>query len=153
MNPIPNNSPDPLQAVIDRTLRSLPDRQAPSSLETRVLAEIARREALPWWRCSWNKWPRPAQIVFLVASAALAAFAVTRGVAFMSGAEQALAGKVSGVYELLRTAVVACRDAFNTTFGPVPIEWQYAALAVVATGYLALTGLGVAAYRIFNPQR
>ena len=153
MKPVSNNSPDLLEAAIDRTLRSLPDRHAPSSLETRVLTEIARREALPWWRYSWNKWPRPAQIVFLVASASLTAFAVTRGVAFMSGAEQALAGKVSGVYELLCTALVACRDAFNTTVGSVPLEWQYAALAVVATGYLALTGLGVAAYRLFNPQR
>jgi hypothetical protein len=49
MSPNPENNERKLERLIHETLRELPARQAPSSLENRVLAELARRTALPWW--------------------------------------------------------------------------------------------------------
>lgn len=43
-----NLSPQDLEKLIHQTLRALPDRKAPRSLEHRVLAAIAARQALPW---------------------------------------------------------------------------------------------------------
>ena len=60
-------------------LRNLPDRKAPAGLEARVLAEISRRAALPWWRKSFAHWPVAVRLGFLILSARVAAVAVGAG--------------------------------------------------------------------------
>ena len=54
-----------LENFIHQTLRSLPDRPAPRSLESRVLAAIEARAALPWWKQSFAQWPVAARFVWL----------------------------------------------------------------------------------------
>ncbi len=44
MNPTPDNE-EKMERLIHRTLRDLPPRRAPNSLERRVLAELDRRAA------------------------------------------------------------------------------------------------------------
>jgi hypothetical protein len=61
-----SSSPDPLENVVHQALRSLPECVAAPSLEIRVLAEIARRQRLPWWRHSWAQWPLSVRGAFLV---------------------------------------------------------------------------------------
>ena len=56
MNP---NYEKQLEAGIDRTLKSLPELQAPETLSARVMAAVARRTRLPWYRQSWELWPAP----------------------------------------------------------------------------------------------
>ena len=56
----PRMNPDELERFIHQTLRALPDRKAPGTLEARVLAEVERRAAIPWWHKSWSYWPQPA---------------------------------------------------------------------------------------------
>jgi len=46
---------------VDAELRALPLVRAPAALQARVLAELARRQALPWWRQSFRDWPMAAQ--------------------------------------------------------------------------------------------
>jgi len=64
---------DSLEREVSRALREVPLRRAPPSLESRVLAEIGRRAALPWWRRSFARWPRPARAGFTVTCGALVA--------------------------------------------------------------------------------
>src|SRR5688572_3554534 len=88
MNPSPK--PDPkLERLIHQTLRDLPPRPAPRSLEERVFAELARRAALPWWKKSFAHWPMPARAVLLVACIGTAKLAVMAGVWAMAGFDAA----------------------------------------------------------------
>src|ERR1700686_3573047 len=70
---------DPLERLLDRTLRELPLRRAPPTLEARVCSELKRRAARAWWRRSFAHWPVPARAAFL------AICAVLIGLAFLGG--------------------------------------------------------------------
>ena len=51
---------------LDAELSALPLVPAPESLQRRVLAELALRQAQPWWRKSFHCWPFAAQWGFVV---------------------------------------------------------------------------------------
>ena len=59
-----------LEKFIDRLCREQPALNAPSTLSARVLAEIERRAALPWWRRSFTHWPVPVRAAFVAAGGA-----------------------------------------------------------------------------------
>jgi hypothetical protein len=64
---------DHLETLVGRVLKETPVRRAPSSLESRVLREIGRRAALPWWRRSFSRWPRIARAGFTLVCGSVAA--------------------------------------------------------------------------------
>lgn len=147
-------SPQDLEKLIHQTLRALPDREAPRSLEHRVLAAIAARQALPWWRQSFTHWPVAARNAFLVVSAVLAA-AVLAGYFRATGEVQAtslLAGPLAA-WARLQAATGAIGDLGGAIWRSIPSLWIYGAVAFVATMYAAFLGLGAAAYRTFFAQR
>lgn len=150
MTPSPDHN-EKLERLIQQAVRGLPPRRAPQSLERRVLAEIERRAALPWWRQSFVHWPIAARAVFLVLCVGIVKL-------FIMGTIWALAGFDS----------VQFQNAFATRFGwmesgialgssiagffevvirNIPPFWLYGGLAFFATLYAALFGLGAAAYR------
>ena len=96
-----NPNPDKLEKLIHETLRDLPARRAPRSLETRVMAEISRRQALPWWHRSWAYWPAGIRWTFLVLSAAVAAVIIFGSVNLLQGA-----GEDKAAYALAATRAV-----------------------------------------------
>jgi hypothetical protein len=154
---MPLNDPRNLENFVQRALASLPDRRAPLTLEARVLAEIERRAALPWWRRSFAHWPAAARGAFLVVSAAAAAvlIAVTMAVARNAGAAEA-AGEVARRFAWLgvaRETFATLVDDGTTIFSTVPSLWVYGALAVIGGGYVTLIGAGAAAYRTFFVRR
>jgi hypothetical protein len=108
--------------LLDRVLRELPLRRAPHTLEARVLGELERRAARPWWCRSFTHWPNIARLGFLVICA-VPALAIT-------GA----AGNIAA-----------------TLVGIVP-AWIYLGLAAAAFLYACLFGLGAAAYRLLYLQ-
>jgi len=55
--PIDGSGRDPLEKSVNHLLRQLPERRAPASLTPRILAEIARRSHLVWYRRPWTDWP------------------------------------------------------------------------------------------------
>lgn len=151
---MPKPSPQDLEKLIHQTLRSLPDREAPRSLEHRVLAAIAARQALPWWRQSFTHWPVAARSVFLVASAVFAA-AVLAGFFRATGEVQAtslLAGPLEA-WARVQAFAAAISDLGGVVWRSIPSLWIYGALAFAATMYAAFFGLGAAAYRTFFAQR
>ncbi|MBC7367962.1 MAG: hypothetical protein H7343_14310 [Undibacterium sp.] len=156
MNPSPENPRDPLEVLIDRTLRTQPLRRAPRSLEGRVFAELARRAALPWWRKSYAYWPAPMRAAFFVLSA-VAAAALVAGLYFLShGASRELASEVAGRFGWLSFAqeifsAVASRAL--AVWHAIPPLWLYGGAAVLATAYATLLGVGAAAYRAFFAPR
>ena len=153
-------SPDPkeaLERVIHRTLRELPLRQAPVSLEQRVLAEIARRVALPWWHKSFAHWPVPARALFIVVLAAVVKLVLVGAVWIMAGFDvgqfrEAFATQLTWV-ESGMVVVDALRDFCDIIARNLPMPWIYAGLAFIAVMYSALFGLGAAAYRTLYARR
>jgi hypothetical protein len=138
-----------LEQLLDRTLRELPLRPAPPSLEARVFAELRRRAALPWWRRSFAYWPLFARAGFVATCMALV------GLAFLQGAwavARLTALSPSGAPSMFwaRQALAALAGAAKLAaliVGAVPPAWLYAGIAVSAALYAALFGLGAAAYR------
>lgn len=152
-----NPNPDPLERSIDQALKSLPSRRAPSSLEARVLAEISRREALPWWHRSWSYWPNAVRWAFLAASAGLAAAMVAGAFRlFHSGSAQIVEGAVAervGWLQALKTVFSACTHVGTELVGLLPAPWLYGCIGGIVVTYALLIGVGATAYRtLWQPR-
>ena len=142
-----------LERLIHKTLRDLPPRRAPRSLESRVLAAIAREVALPWWQKGFVHWPVAARVAFFVLSTVLIAggLQVTAGVnvpAIIGGVAQQFVW-----IDTISTLASATADFCNAVFRSIPPVWLYGGLAFVAMMYAALFGLGAAAYRTLYARR
>jgi hypothetical protein len=141
-----NEPHDPLERLLDRTLRELPPRRAPSTLESRVFAELERRASLPWWRRSFAHWPRMARAGFLLICAGSAGLAV-------AGAAAA-AADVRSLYwaREIGSLMASGGNLVALLAGIAPPLWFYEGIAVCAVLYAALFGLGAALYRTLYLQ-
>jgi hypothetical protein len=146
-----------LEDFIHRSLRSLPDRPAPRSLESRVLAAIEARAALPWWRKSFAQWPVAARILFILLSAGIVKLALMATV-WASGGFQAselvstFSTQLSWI-EAIRGAVRGTVDSFSIVLRSIPPVWLYGTVAVIAGVYASLFSLGATAYRALYSNR
>jgi len=151
------NDPEKLEASIHRLLRSIPDRRAPASLEARVLGELSRRAALPWWQKSYAYWPSAVRAAFFVGSA-LAAALIVSGlfVLVRSSGATALAGGVAERFSwlvLARELFAAANDRLRVLIGAIPSLWIYGAVGTVAVCYATLAAIGAATYRTLTFAR
>lgn len=131
-----------LERFIDQALRQQPALRAPASLQSRVLAELARRAALPWWRCSFSHWPLAAKGIFVAACGALIKLAFS-GTGWVLGAASAPAASVRSTAEVASSLGNVTRLIFES----IPSYWIYLGAGFAAVLYLALFGLGATAYR------
>ncbi|HEY3849609.1 MAG TPA: hypothetical protein VGL87_01465 [Steroidobacteraceae bacterium] len=145
---------DPLETLVRRALQEAPLRRAPPSLEPRVLRELGRRAALPWWRHSFARWPRLARAGFTVTCGSVVAAVLAATWPWASGGASAGAGAWAGGSPLrlpwarsALTLVEVARELDAALVRVVPLEWLYGALAAGVILYAALFGLGAAAYR------
>ena len=155
MNPLPDPN-QKLEQWVHKTLRELPPRRAPRSLELRVLAELERRMALPWWRKSFGHWPMVARAAFVLLCVGLVRVALMAGAWMMDGFDpasfraafaQPLAWMESGI------AVVNAVSGFcDIMLRNIPSLWIYGGLVFFAAMYAALFGLGAAAYKALHAQ-
>lgn len=144
-----------LEQFIHRTLRSLPERRAPRTLEQRVFAALEARGALPWWRKSYANWPAPMRLAFLFVSA-LAATLIVGAMLFGHTETLRLTAGLAQQFAWVTTLRSIAKDiggAFVTALGALPALWLYTALAAIAVGYVSLLGMGAAAYRVFFARR
>jgi hypothetical protein len=150
MNPSPENHEQRLEQLMRKTLQGLPSRRAPGSLEERVLAELARRAALPWWRKSYIDWPLPARCAFLLVSGGVAKLAIMAVVWVMLGFETApLLERFRALADLGDSIIEFCQAVLHS----IPPFWIYGGLAVIALMYATLVGVGAFAYRTFHTRR
>jgi hypothetical protein len=152
MNP---NDEKNLEAFIHRTLRALPERQAPATLEHRVLDALAARKTQPWWSRSFSRWPVPARLGFGAVSLSLVAALLVSGSFGSVGVSNILANLKSdlsparAVFHALSSLVVLCGDLFAR----IPSLYLYGGIAAIALFYVALFGIGTTAYRTFFAKR
>ena len=145
------DSEQKLERALSEALRGLPLRRAPSTLELRVVDELERRAALPWWRVSFSHWPAAPRVAFVIVCIALVAATFLGGVfAFVGGRSfnEAAALVLSWVQPFL--AVMSSAGGVATLLVRViPPLWLYGGMALGIMLYLALFGLGAAAYRLY----
>jgi hypothetical protein len=156
----PNMNPedsDRLETSIQRVLRNLPDRKAPAGLEARVLAEIGRRAALPWWRKSFAHWPSAVRAGFFVGSG-LAAAALVAGIVVLGRSPGA--HEVAGAISAARACFVITRDLFaaagakaQSFLAGLPTLLLYGGAATIALCYAAVAAAGAATYRALSAGR
>jgi hypothetical protein len=123
----PDDSQHKLEQLIHRSLRELPLRKAPHTLEMRVLAEIERRSALAPSRFNFMSWPIVGRVAFILVCIATAKLLL---VATSWGA--------SRLIEALRF---------------IPLHWVMGVLVFAAVLYAALFALGAVAYRTLSTER
>lgn len=162
MKPQPSEAMNPqdqqkLERLVSQAVRNLPPRRAPSSLEMRVQAEIARRAALPWWRKSFVYWPLPARAVFVVVAAAFIKVALMVGVWISAGFDTtrfkaAFTPELQWAHAVTALVNVA-GDFVHAVINSIPPLWLYGGAAIIAGFYIALFGLGAAAYRTLYSSR
>ena len=146
-----NPPPGKLEKAIHETLRSLPLRKAPSGLEARVLAEIARRDALPWWYRSWTYWPTTVRWVFLAVSAGVCATMIIGCVALLHSTSLGIFGPVlvqaTQTWSGMATAFRATLGVGGELFGMIPHLWLYGGVAAITLLYATVFLVGATAYR------
>jgi hypothetical protein len=145
---------DALAGALGRVLHELPPRRAPPTLEARVLGELARRAALPWWRRTFSHWPLLARTVFLVICAALVRLALLEGTAAVAGVRSLHDSGVLSPPWTHDVSVLAATAGYLFTLSvrAVPPAWAYAGVAAGAMLYAVLFGLAAVMYRTLYLQ-
>jgi hypothetical protein len=136
-----------IERAIDQALGELPLRKAPAALEARVLAELSRRIALPWWRCSFAAWPQIARIGFVLVSIALVGLALVGGVWAVENLGSPALGALSTPAARHLLALLTVAGQLASLGHIVPAHWLYEGLAASVLLYALLFGLGITAYR------
>jgi hypothetical protein len=136
------DSKQKLERFIDQALRQQVPLRAPAGLQARVLFELARRAALPWWRMSFAHWPLAARAGFIVACGALIKLAFSSTTWVLGAAEAPAASVRNGAH-----VASSLGDVVRILFDSIPSHWLYLAAALGVAMYLTLFGVGAAAYR------
>ena len=152
MNPRPEparlpREPDPLTAWTHATLRSLPPPSAPATLAGRVLAELARRERLPWWRRDFASWPRWARLAFVTVAAGGAALIIA---VLIGGAGRLVAAFAQ--FESLLAPLGAVARSLVDWGGALPAVWLQGFGIAWVTSLAVLISLAAALARLLAPR-
>jgi hypothetical protein len=137
-----------LEKFIHAQLQKLPDREAPESLVGNVLSAIAARKKLPWWKQSFNFWPRQGQCL-LFAALVLVFGAVIYGTGRAADTVSLpdVSGRLSSYAWIGRTARAIGESLVLAVSG---LHWQWlAAIALVfILLYAACLAAGFALFRV-----
>jgi hypothetical protein len=133
-----------LERQLTRALQEQPLRRAPSTLERRVLAQIASEGATARWRRGFTHWPVAARVAFLAASAGVVklAFMITMWLSSPLSSP-ALPFDLPSQVAWVQTLFVAIASVVRT----VPSLWIHAGVAILLVMYAAVFGIGASAYR------
>jgi hypothetical protein len=135
-----------LEQRVDRQLRAQPARTAPATLHARVLAELARREALPWRRRSLAYWPLPLRVAFLLACMAGAWASLRLVPSLIEPFSRPLSwlDSAGGWVSFLDSLFAYVGSA---VLHSLPAPLLYGGVLGLGALYALLAGIGVAAYR------
>jgi hypothetical protein len=148
-------SDEKLERLVGQVLRAQPLRQAPPSLEGRVLRELAARERLPWWR-GIASWPVAVRIPVIVGCAVCVPLVWILSL-WLAGHLLALAthpgvaGPIATFWDTGRTLAALGTIATNMVRS-IPQVWILGGIMATAILYAALFGLAAAGYSLLCPR-
>jgi hypothetical protein len=142
---------------IDRQLKALPELDAPAGLVPRVMATLAARAALPWYRQSWSHWPAALRWGSLAAFLALFGGLCYASSGIFERAEASIRERVPANTLGLASLWNALNDLAATAFAALQHLGTGAMVGIAATlilSYLMFLALGAAYYRLaFAPSK
>jgi hypothetical protein len=140
-----------LEQYVGSLLSRQPLRQAPASLEARVLRELAVRAAKPWWLQGFSRWPWVARVLFLPLGVGLVQLSfLTTGrlmSLWQSLQTSAPASTAQSGLQMLGNLSQAAQTLATMVTRGIPPVWIYGGAALALFLYAALFGLGAAAFR------
>jgi hypothetical protein len=151
--PLQDGSQDPeaLEQLIGEVLSQQPTRRAPRTLQARVLQELERREALPWWRHSFLHWPLPVRALFILALLGVVKLVLSGFVGLSSEVRSSpVVETIAKPFSWAEASAAWLSKMVNYAsliFDAIPSHWLYAGIALAAVLYVALLLLGATAYR------
>jgi hypothetical protein len=142
-----------LEKFIHAQLQKLPEREAPEALVSNVLAAIAKRKKLPWWKQSFTFWPRHIQNMFYVALASVFVAAI-----YLSGraADNVTVPDVSTQLSSFAWVGRTLRSIGETLFVTVsnlPLQYFLAFAVVFMVLYGACIAAGFALFKVTSSAR
>lgn len=144
--------------LLDRKLRSLPDRRAPATLVPRVMAAVRARAERRWYRRAWRDWPPICQVLSLLAFSGVLGLATWAGL--HGGGGEWVAG-LRGEVEVWRETVApfealvsGLASAAASVLGSVHRGVWLGAAAICVVMYLSCVGFGTVFYQVaFSSRR
>ncbi len=140
-----------LEQYLSSLLGRQPLRQAPASLEARVLRELALRAARPWWLQGFSRWPWIARLLFLPIGLGLVelSFLTTERLSSLWQSLQTSvpASTAQSGLRMLGNLSQAAQTLANMVSHQISPVWIYGGAALALFLYAALFGLGAAAFR------
>ena len=140
-----------LEQFIAAVLRQQPLRQAPATLEIRVLRELAQRAARPWWLQGFSRWPWAARLLFLpvgVGLVQLSFLTTARLLSLWQTIQQSgPASTAQSGLQLLGNLGQAVQTLGHMVTRDIPQVWIYGGAGLALLLYMAMFGLGAAAFR------
>jgi hypothetical protein len=134
-------------------VRGLPLRRAPAALESRVCRALERRAARPWWFRGFSQWPARGRVSFVAICSAIIGLTFGDGVWVMLA--RTLSNAAAAPLSWTHSAVAVLRSVHEVAallMRAIPATWIYGGLAAGIALYMALFGLGAAAYRALYLQ-
>lgn len=139
-----HNSENELERWADAEFKQMPLIKAPPGLSDRIMSEIARRSALPWWKQPYYQWNILQRAVFIFASCVLLAALLWLSFTF---SDSILPGTsifpVSNIYSLAITIIKLTLSVADSVY--LVIEAYKLWFIAVAACVLVLYALCVAA--------
>jgi hypothetical protein len=136
-----------VENLVGRLCREQPALRAPASLSARVLAEIERRSALPWWRRAFTHWPVPVRAAFVAACAAVVWTSLSAPMARMLAAVSApmtWALHAGAAVSLLNSVFGRVSGDLAHSLSPLLL---YGSVLTVGALYVVFAGLCATTYR------
>jgi hypothetical protein len=150
-----DQSDEKLERLVSQVLRDQPLRQAPASLEARVLSELAARSRLPWWRRGVASWPAGVRVPVIASCAVcvplvwvLSLWLVTRLVAVTRA-------RIAGPLATLQGTghVLASLGALAThIIQSIPHDWLVGGIIATGALYAVLFALIAVGYSLLYPR-
>ena len=136
----PEHQDERLERLLSAALEQVPPRPAPLSLESRVLGELRRRAALPWWRLSFGFWPLLPRFALVAVCAVLAAMTWLSATPALVGnwpLENFAATAVTWAHPAI-VILTSMSGLATVLVGAVPSAWLYGGLGLTVCLYAIL---------------
>ncbi|HUN71171.1 MAG TPA: hypothetical protein VMU52_02585 [Steroidobacteraceae bacterium] len=150
-----DHTEEKLERLVSQVLRDQPLRQAPASLEVRVLTELAARARLPWWRRGVASWPAFVRVPVIAGCAVCVPLVWVMSLWLATRLVTVTRSRIAGPLATLRGTghTLASLGAATThIIQSIPREWLLGGIIASATVYAVLFALIAFGYSLLCPR-
>jgi hypothetical protein len=144
-----------LERLVSQVLRDQPLRQAPASLEARVLSELATRARQPWWRRGVASWPVGVRVPVIAGCAVCVPLVWVLSLWLAAHLVSVARSRVAGPLAMLQSTGHTLASLGTLTahiIQSIPQEWLLGGMIAAGTLYAVLFALVALGYSLLYPR-